>query len=115
MIPRIASRAWVISSVLILLSFTGIGATVYAEDVAIIETEMVAVAGWLAENTELDDLIAAHDIGALGYFSNRTLVDLAGLISPEVIPILRDENSLRKYLTDREVDYLVTFLNGIRS
>ncbi len=109
MIPRIASRAWVVSSVLILLSFTGIGASAYAEDVAIIETEMVAIARWLSENTEVDDLIAAHDIGALGYFSNRTLVDLAGLISPEVIPILRDENSLRKYLTDRDVDYLVTF------
>jgi hypothetical protein len=109
MIPRITSRAWVVSSVLILLSFTGIGASAYAEDVAIIETEMVAIAKWLSENTEVDDLIAAHDIGALGYFSNRTLIDLAGLISPEVIPILRDEISLQAYLIEKDVDYLVTF------
>jgi hypothetical protein len=39
-------------------------------------------------------LIAAHDIGALGYFGQRNLLDLAGLISPEVIPFIRDEDRL---------------------
>ncbi len=109
MISRIASRVWIVSSILILLAFIGIGAAAFAEDVAIIETEMVEIARWLSENTEVDDLIAVHDIGAIGYFSNRRLVDLAGLISPEVIPILRDEMSLQAYLTEKNVDYLVTF------
>jgi len=31
-----------------------------------------------------DDLIAAHDIGAIGYFAPRPILDLAGLISPDV-------------------------------
>jgi hypothetical protein len=56
-------------------------------------------------------LIAAHDIGALGYFSERELVDLAGLISPEVIPFIRDESALENFLTLKEVGYLMTFPN----
>ncbi len=31
------------------------------------------------------DLIACHDIGALGYFAHRPMLDLAGLGSPEVV------------------------------
>ena len=51
--------------------------------------------------------MAAHDIGAAGYFSKRTLVDLAGLISPEVIPFIRNEEQLSRYLDQRGVDYLI--------
>jgi arabinofuranosyltransferase len=54
-------------------------------------------------------LIAVHDIGAIGYFSNRKLVDLAGLVSPQVIPFIRDEKKLADYLDRQNIDYLVTF------
>ena len=66
-------------------------------------------AAWVAENTEPDAIIAAHDIGALGYFGNRKLIDLAGLVSPEVIPFIRDEGQIAAYLNEQEADYLVTF------
>ncbi len=56
-----------------------------------------------------DALVATHDIGAMGYFSEHNLLDLAGLVSPEVIPFIRDESRLRDYLNDRGVAYLVTF------
>ena len=36
-------------------------------------------------------IVAAHDIGALGYLDDHQLVDLAGLITPEVIPFMLDE------------------------
>lgn len=85
------------------------GAQAYGEDVAIIETEMVATAHWLNLNTEPDALIAVHDIGAVGYFSRRPLLDLAGLVSPEVIPFIRDEIRLAEYLDRRHAEYLVTF------
>jgi hypothetical protein len=70
---------------------------------------MVATAKWVAENTPPDALVAAHDIGALGYFGDRPLLDLAGLISPDVIPFIRDEARLRAYLDSQAADYLVTF------
>ncbi|HJW90394.1 MAG TPA: hypothetical protein VJ436_07110, partial [Anaerolineales bacterium] len=53
--------------------------------------------------------VAAHDIGALGYFGQRDLLDLAGLVSPEVIPIIRDEAGLADLLDSRSVAYLVVF------
>lgn len=87
----------------------GIGAQAYAQDVAIIETEMVASARWIAVNTPPNALVAAHDIGALGYFGGRKIIDLAGLVSPEVIPFIRDEVKLANYLDNQHVDYLETF------
>ena len=106
---RILFRVWLLSGGIVLISFWLRGAFAYAQDVAVIQTEMVATAQWVAENTPPDALIAAHDIGALGYFGNRKLIDLAGLISPEVIPFIRDEGRLAEYLNQEKVDYLVTF------
>lgn len=100
-------RVAVLSAALVWLGFYLIGANRYASDVAIIETEMVASARWVAENTPPGSMVAAHDIGAIGYFSDRPLVDLAGLISPEVIPIIRDEKLLGKHLDETGVQYLV--------
>lgn len=106
---RIASRAWIASSFLVLLIFQGLGSAAFARDVAIIETEMVDTAQWIRDNTPPGARIAAHDIGALGYFGERHLLDLAGLVSPEVIPILRDEEALAGFLQQNHADYLMTF------
>lgn len=103
-------KAWVFSLVLVLAAFYFIGAfQAYALDVAIIKTEMVAAADWIALNTEPQAVIAAHDIGALGYFGERTVVDLAGLISPDVIPFIRDEDQLAAYMDKQQTAYLMTF------
>jgi len=107
--PRVFSRATALAIAVTLLGFVVIGARAYATDVAIIEGEMVSVARWLVTNAAPGDLIAAHDIGAIGYFSRRPLIDLAGLVSPEVIPIIRDEAQLETYIRQRGAAYLVTF------
>jgi arabinofuranosyltransferase len=106
---RILSRTWIVSTGLILVVFWFMGARAYGQDVAIIETEMVATAHWIADHTPDNALIAAHDIGALGYFGCHRLLDLAGLVSPEVIPFIRDEQRLAEFLDQNKVDFLVTF------
>jgi hypothetical protein len=106
---RLSSRAWLLALPVLAIIFWWIGAQAYAQDVAIIETEMVAASKWIASHTESEALVAAHDIGALGYFGGRTLLDMAGLVSPEVIPILRDEEALARLLDARGADYLMTF------
>jgi hypothetical protein len=88
--------------------FALLGAQAYATDVAFIEGEMVTVAHWLADNTEPDAVIASHDIGAIGYFAERPLLDLAGLISPEIIPLLTDDEALARYILASDADYLIT-------
>jgi len=108
-LPRLLGPVLTLSLALSGLLFWLHGAQAYRNDVAIIEGEMVAVARWLNENTAPDDLIAVHDIGAVGYLAHRPLLDLAGLINPEVVPFIRDEARLREWLREQGADYLVTF------
>ena len=86
--------AWSAGLVMTQLGFLFLGARAYAEDVELIQTEMVSTARWVAANLAPDAVIAAHDIGALGYFDDHELIDLAGLVSPEVIPFIRDEDEI---------------------
>jgi len=102
-------RVWQITLLLVTLGFVALGARAYGEDVGLIESEMVVTAKWVAHNLPPNAIIAAHDIGALGYFDHHQLVDLAGLVSPEVIPFMRDETRLAVYLNQRGVSYLVAF------
>ncbi len=106
---RIASRVWVITLAMVSAAFVVIGARAYGQDVAIIETEMVDTADWIRANTPAGSLIAAHDIGALGYFADRPILDLAGLTSAEAIPILRNEAGLEAWLDREGATYLMTF------
>jgi hypothetical protein len=106
---RVFSGAWICSAIIVAVSFWIYGARAYALDVAVIETEMVRTARWIEENTNNNAVIAAHDIGALGYFSAREILDLAGLITPDVIPFIRNEGKLAVYLDQEHADYLVTF------
>jgi hypothetical protein len=106
---RIVQRVWMMSMILVATLFWVLGARAYAQDVAIIESEMVETSEWIRANTPSGAKIAAHDIGAFGYFAHRDLLDLAGLVSPEVIPIIRDEQSLEILMNQEDVDYLMTF------
>jgi hypothetical protein len=107
-VARLARRVATLTFVVLVLVFMLLGAGAYATDVAFIQGEMVAVARWLARNTPADALIASHDIGAIGYFAERPLLDLAGLITPDIIPWLTDEDTLSQYVLRSSADYLVT-------
>ena len=108
-IKRFLRHVWVLSLAAVVVLFWWQGSHAYAQDVAIIETEMVKASRWVAENTESGSSIAAHDIGALGYFGDRIIIDLAGLVTPEVIPIIRSEDDLESFLDQNSADYLMTF------
>jgi hypothetical protein len=105
----VAQTIWLGSIVMLTFGFIILGARSYAQDVAVIESEMVVTANWIAQNTPPDAIIAAHDIGALGYFDNHKLIDLAGLISPEVIPFIRNEPQIALFLNESGANYLVAF------
>lgn len=53
-----------------------------------------------------DARVASFDIGGIGYFADRPLIDLGGLADPAVIDVIR-EGRLWDYLRQREVEYLV--------
>lgn len=91
------------------IAFWLMGGNTYAQDVALIESEMVVSAKWVAKNVPQGEIVAAHDIGALGFYDNHDLIDLAGLVSPEVIPIIRDEDELAQFLDEEGAAYLIAF------
>jgi hypothetical protein len=76
----------------------------------------VALGNWLAQNTPPEAIIAVDDIGAIGYLSGREIFDLNGLISPEMWPVIRDENqghlkseAATRILSSVQADYLAIF------
>lgn len=77
----------------------------------------VALGVWLGENTAVGDIIAVDDIGAIAFFSGREIVDLNGLVSPELWPAIRQperprrNQELTRLLSLREhpPDYVASF------
>jgi hypothetical protein len=109
LLVRVFSRGWLVAVGVLAAVFWLRGALAYQSDVQIIETEMVSTARWVATHTAPDALVAAHDIGALGYFGGRRVLDMAGLVSPQVIPFIRDEARLGSWLDQAGTNYLETF------
>jgi hypothetical protein len=85
------------------------GIDTYRSDLQVIDTFMVQPAKWVEQNTANGAVIAVHDIGAMGFYADRRLVDLAGLANPEVIPFIRDEVHLKSYIEKEKADYFVGF------
>lgn len=105
----VVRMTWGISVAAALAIFWVSGAIAYSTDVDFINCEMVQTAHWVAQNIPGERVIAAHDIGALGYFYPRPFTDLAGLVSPEVISFIRDDRRLRDLLVSRRTDFVIVF------
>jgi tetratricopeptide (TPR) repeat protein len=89
----------------------------YAEECRYIGERQVAAAYWLRDNTKETDVIATHDIGAIGYYSGRKIVDLAGLVSPELINKLLDinyVNQARDFMKQQGVTHLAVLQEWFR-
>jgi hypothetical protein len=85
------------------------GAQIYAANVRYIDAFQVKTALWIRAHTSDRALIATHDVGAIGYFSHRRVLDMAGLIDPEVVPRLGNQTALETYLSTRHAAYVVMF------
>jgi hypothetical protein len=106
---RILTRVGLIAFPVVLIVFWLRGAAALANDSVIIDCIDVQTALWLTAYSQPSDTIAMHDVGAAGYYlSNRRLLDLAGLITPDVIPFVRDEARLAQYIRAHKAAYLVT-------
>ena len=67
---------------------------------------------WVAATTSPNSLIAVNDIGAIAYFSENEVLDLHGLVSPEMIPFLsKGEKGIMEALVKKRPDFLIIFPN----
>jgi hypothetical protein len=85
------------------------GAQIYGDNVGLINACQVETARWLSGHTAPGALVATHDIGAIGYFARRPVLDMAGLVDPEVSAYLGDQPRLEAYLKARHASYVVEF------
>ncbi|HVO43956.1 MAG TPA: hypothetical protein VMT34_15105 [Aggregatilineales bacterium] len=113
---RVLVRSLVLTALGVFLIFWYRGAGVFAQDVGLIQSDMVAASRWLAANIPADGLLAVHDIGAVGYFAPRPMIDIAGLITPEIVPAIRrfasgDLGAYKPFLRDHGAAYLMVLEN----
>lgn len=54
-----------------------------------LEASLIPWGKWFDKHAEPDAVVAAPDIGALGYYGHRRVLDLAGLVSPDMVPVLQ--------------------------
>lgn len=85
------------------------GASTFALQVKLLTDNHADAARWIDENTPKDIVIATHDVGLVGYITQRQMVDIAGLITPEVIPIMNDQAKLAEFVRSKNVAYVIVF------
>jgi hypothetical protein len=108
---RFLSYVLIVLSVLLTTRSDIVYADYYAYNVKNINDLHVATGKWLNENTPKEAVIAINDIGGIGYFAHREIIDLIGMATPEIIPYRqRGESGIIDYFkTVKRPDYLVIY------
>ena len=73
---------------------TGRWSLIEAESVRNINDQHLAVVGWLQQNMRATDTLAVDDVGAIGYFLNKPVIDLTGLMTPSLWPLQPNQDSV---------------------
>ena len=84
-------------------------ATYYGKAAKTVNDLHVNIGTWFDENTPEDSVFATHDAGAVRFISNRTMIDLAGLVSPDIIHGNMTARETLSYLREQGCNYFVYF------
>jgi hypothetical protein len=104
--PRAALAALLLCALVPL----GRAAERYAWGVQNINAMQVHLGHWVNTNLPPASRIALNDVGAIAFVSRFTVIDLMGLVTPDIIPYRRDgEAGVIRYLGERCPDYVIVF------
>lgn len=90
------SEVWIVSTLSLLLIFLAFwlgreqGPRV-ASDTAQLRKMHVAAGEWVRSVTQRGQTIALNDVGAIVHIADRPVLDMVGLVSPEVLDAIKDE------------------------
>ncbi len=87
------------------------GRAAYAEACQYIGRRQVLAGHWLHDHLPGNAVIATHDVGAIAYYSDRRIVDMVGLISPDMIPNIGSLDRLRSFLIAKRATHLAVLRN----
>jgi len=111
-VPR---RAWInmlAAGVWLAIAATALvpAATRYAWAVQNINAMQVHLGQWVDARLPKTARIALNDIGAIAFFSRREVIDLMGLVTPDIIPYRRrGESGVMEYVVETCPDYVIIF------
>lgn len=106
--PFMRSTAWVLFFVSVLALWVS-GSAQYSRRIQFYDLIHMQIARWINNHAPQDAVIATHDIGIIGYFTNRQIADLAGLTTPEIVPIMHNPQKLAEYLRSEHASYLIVY------
>jgi len=82
----------------------------YAWGVQNIEAMQVRIGHWVAANAAPRARLAVNDIGAIAFASRREILDLMGLVTPEILPYRRQgEDGVIRFIGETCPDYVIIF------
>ena len=82
----------------------------YAWGVQNINAMQVHLGRWVDANVPRTATLAVNDIGAIAYFSRRPVLDLMGLVTPEIRPYRREgEPGVLRFIAERCPDVVIVF------
>jgi len=112
--PPAQRNAWVRTVAVVWLGIAVVSlvpaSTRYGWAVQNINAMQVHLGQWADTNLPKTARIAVNDIGAIAYFSRREVIDLMGLVTPDIIPYRRQgERGVMRYLTEACPQYVIIF------
>jgi arabinofuranosyltransferase len=111
--PRVTRARVALAVVYLALAIVALfpAATRYGWAVQNINGMQVHLGRWVDEHLPKRGAIALNDIGAIAYVSRRDVIDLMGLVSPDIIPYRRTEGEagVMRYLVERCPGYVIVF------
>jgi hypothetical protein len=109
-LPERARRLAVLAYLVMALAALPRAAERYAWGVQNINAMQVQVGRWVAEHLPGSARLAVNDIGAIAFVSRRPIIDLMGLVTPDILPYRRDgEAGVGRYIAERCPDFVIVF------
>ncbi|MFQ6008007.1 MAG: hypothetical protein ACE5K8_03560 [Candidatus Zixiibacteriota bacterium] len=108
---KVLARLVVAVTAIVLVAFGFSGMRSHRSYWNTMKTVHQSIGLYLREHAHPTDVVAAEDIGYIGYYSGLKILDRDGLISPEVIPYNREKNYLELIL-DKKPEWLVADLDS---
>jgi len=113
--PTARRHGWMVAAALMVWLALAAGtlvpaATRYGWAVQNINAMQVHLGRWVDAQIPKTARIALNDIGAIAFFSRREVIDLMGLVTPEIIPYRRrGETGVMEYVAETCPEYLIIF------
>ncbi len=83
----------------------------YADYCKYITDRQVRAGKWIHDHLPQSAVIGTHDVGAIAYYSGRRIVDMVGLISPDMIENIGSLDRLKSFLIRKKVTHLALLRN----